>query len=316
MRAGSDLVFGEGLEGFVKTFSDFHAGSVRLFGKKRGLLEDIGRLLAKKGYKVYVDTDEVLPETFLVCADDTPPELLPGARSKFAYYATRVFPSAFGKSRGGYAEFVYIDKLVYEIDDAEKTADVYSFLLAAFTEGLAARYSDFGMPYTDRGLSGILTGAKEILEGKTDRRKFLEDALRTGYVMTRFLQSRGINAFLVENMARKLGGKTEDYFNSSHFLNMLLILFTKWNFYDILIPAERPVKGVAADKTPAYTEEDLFLNKSELNRIFSYARELCPASGIGIKPLIKAMKLALTDENRLFAQIYNRGIPEGLSGYG
>ena len=181
--------------------------------------------------------------------------------------------------------------------------------MTVFTEGLATLYRECGAPYGDRALSEVLSRAKRLLLGGADRENYFSEVLSSIKAVEEVLNDRGVTRYTAADMARILGGGAGKRGVAAYFLNLLLILFTKWNFRDMLIPSES-----ASGERTAYAEDDLILDRKDLSKAAAWVKKT--GAKPEIKELVAAMKSAVAGKNSLFAEIFVSGLPEGLIGYG
>lgn len=320
MRTRTNINYGSGTSGFVKLIKNFYSAvNVNVVYSEKSVAEELCRELTLGGYNADlrpVNRVDFPRKGFTVGIGDERvvrfvKSYAPGG---YAYYPTFICPELLTRGENGFAEFCYIDIERINVDDKLAAAECHCTLFSAFTDGLSVFYSDKGRPYSDKGLTGLLKNALEILTGGADREEFIDKALRSAGMIIDLLHSRGVNKLTSAEMGYYMGGGLQNRYSAAYFLNRLLILFTKWNFRDMLIPSEKPVNGVSNDAKPRYGNEELFLTGAELRKITGRVREYTAKPEI--KKLVVALKNTVEKQNLLFAEIYNRGIPEGLIDYG
>lgn len=310
MRTRTNICYGTGTEGAVKLLSSYHsAGRVNVVCSDFSRGEKLCEELAHNGYTVairrYDEPDDgkkgfafgIGDERAMMAAAER-------AKGKFALYPDEVTIDIFSPFCGGYAEFLYFDER-FCVEYESMAMECYSGLLSAFAEGLAEYYKNLRSPYEDRALKGLLLSAKNVLIGKASREDFVKESLRLSGALVDILSDR-TGEFFISGMSRKMGGALSHRLICAYFLNRLLILFTKWNFRDMLIPTEN-----SAPEEP-FTElfrSDLLLDETEISVI---ARKIKRYVGRpDLSRLLKAMDRGAVPDS-LFTEIYERGITEGL----
>lgn len=320
MRTRTNLNFGEDISSGIRVLSAMYpAGNVNVFYEDREKAEEFCRLLTLEGYKadlLEAGKGDFKKSGFTVALGGEKAcfETKRLAKGRYAFFPDFVFPELFLSYGGSFAEFCFIDASVFSPSSEKAVLNCFACLFAVFTEALAVYYRDKGGLFEDKALEGLLLSAKKVLCGKADREEYVRSSLRLAALTAERLKERSVVRFTVSETARNLGGGIRNYLGAVYYLNRLLILFTKWNFRDMLIPAERLVPEVVADARPHYGEKDFLLTKEELNGLFSKVSSY--TGGIGKKDVVKALAAAVNADNPLFAEIYNRGIPEGIAEYG
>ncbi|MBR1747954.1 MAG: hypothetical protein IJ735_07095 [Clostridia bacterium] len=316
MRTRTNVYFGAELDRAIEALGRlFPAGKVKVFFDDEAEGEIVAEGLTEAGYRVEIAdaTRGIVPtEDFCLGAGGEGALLAASAsaRGKYAFFPRALLPELFCKNAyGRFAEFAYFDTDVFCCDNPLAVAECYSGLLCAGTEALAALYSDADRPFGDRALRNIVLRAKSILLGGSDRETFVSDCVRTTAEISEALSDRGVSGYTATDMARYLGGGVGRRDLSAYFLNRLLILFTKWNFRDMLIPSE----GASVGPT-AYRKEDLILSGEDLGRIAAVIKN--DVEKPNLTTLVAAMKSAVAGKKNLFSEMFLRGLPEGLVGYG
>ena len=315
MRTRSNIFYGYGLTNGIKILNNFHsAGVVNVVCEDKRASEELCSELTKAGYKVnlYLFNDIKFKSDGFVLGygGERTVRAVRRCGKKYAFFLTSVCAEAFCRFDERFAEFSYIDCEVFRPDDMRKVAECHCALMAVFTEGLSCLYADSNRPFTDKALKVSVMRALDILNGHADRAEYIKEALGQALRLYDGLLMRGVEMLTACEIAVNMGGGLENRFSSAYFLNRLLILFTKWNFRDMLIPAERTV---AIQKPGRYEEADLLLDNDGLASIMSKVREFTTKPTL--TDLVEAMKKSAFG-SPLFAEIYNRGLPEGLIDYG
>lgn len=320
MRTRSNVFYGEGTADFIKKLTNFYAaGNVNVVYDDRERAENFCRELTAAGFKAdlrpFVKAD--FPDrgfTVGIGGEGVIRAVKRCAREKYAFYPSFVCAELFTCFGGNFAEFSFIDVNDYNCGNRRAVAECHCALLTAFTDGLACYYGDLAQPFRDKGLYCVLKSATGILTGLADREEFIREALNACMRIVDILHARGADTLTAAETARRMGGGLSNRYSAAYFLNRLLILFTKWNFRDILITAERPINNVSQEAFPGYGADDLLLDVATLAKIVGYFREYTEKAELSA--LIKAFAPDGNGGNQTFARIYNRGITEGLINYG
>jgi len=311
MRTRTNLYIGEKEEGFLKILKNFYPdGTTEVVYDDVKSAETLIKKLNAAEYNVIATPAEnyVGREYFAVAVGKNAfKKVKEGCKSRFASFVLTVTPDIFlGKK---YAEFLYLDGTVYT-PSSSKCEECFTALLCAAAEGLGVYYRNKEYPFTDKTLKRLLERAKTILSGEADRENFIKDTLALVKEIVENIENSGVEKFTVSDMAERLGGSVGDYAECACFLHRTLILFTKWNFRDMLITVDRPVKNVGTETYPFYGNDDLIIGEAEMKRIYGFVDGYRSRSGL--KTLIEAFSDSVTDKDAFFAEIYNRGIYEGI----
>lgn len=315
MRTRSNVYFGSGIEGAIRIIKNLYpAGKVRVVAEESSDGEYFCERLTEEGYLA----EAVLPDrqknddAFLlgVGGENVIFSVKKQAKNKYAFCPTTLLPDLFLPAENGvFAEFSYFDTDFFTGDNEAMVAECYAGLFCALTEALAFLYAEKKRPFCDKSLKNDAIRSREILLGKSDREVFLNDCVFAVKDLTERLFDRGNGFNCAVDMAKQLGGGIKNRNISAYFLNRLLILFTKWNFRDMLIATEN-----TAVFSSAYEEEDLLLKGSDLSIIAAKIKD--DVLNPGLHQIVAAMKSAVFQKNGLFCEIFSRGLPEGLIGYG
>lgn len=316
MRTRTNLYTGEGTEGFIKILKNFYPeGTAEVICDDVKEAENTIKALEKAEYNVIVTPTENYEgrEYFAVCVGKR--AFFRGrklCKGRFCAVLTFLCPDMFCKGEK-FAEFLYTDKGDFSLDKngAEKA---YALLLSSVAEGLGAFYRGKNMPYEDKGLKRLLERGKDVLLGRADKDEFIKDCFALAKEIAERTDVFSDALFTVTTMAETSGGREGNYAECACFLIRTLILFTKWNFRDMLITVEKPVAGIASDRFPAYGEADLIIDDGDLKKIFGFVNGF--RSRIGLRRLIDIFEKSVSSADAAFAEIYNRGIYEGIKEYG
>lgn len=333
MRTRTNFAIGNGSRGFQNHLKNsFPAGNAVIVFEDKALASEIFSKMDPALYKVKLlgkgEWDKQLPESsrFIIGAGGSEVmekvKKISGDRS-FCFYASHVdyrcftpYAAASGE-QCGYAEFVYFDEASLSLRNNDALARAYLSAFTVLTECVLSSYYERGLPYIDRGLTGIISGLKSFLISGTDVDKFYTECLRLIKMGAEYLTNKNVVTFF-NARALKIGNLGQEYgFAVDYFVNLLALNFTKWNFFDMLIPAERLINGVSALK-PNYRGEagELLLTREDLSKITLKVKNLTVLPKTDAKTILEIISASAAEDTPLIAEIYNRGILEGLISYG
>jgi len=332
MRTKTNIFTGEGVQGFMQYLNkSFTAGNLAIIYDDKVLAYEVFSKLDIAMYKARLIT---ISESFLPLNESVRFIIAVGSekaieavkkhseKRTFCYYPNEVchqiFSSALPSSGEIYsfAEFAYYDSTKLSVRDTKTVYDAYSNVFSVFTECILNSYYESSLPYTDKGLSGIIESAKKLLTEGCDIDKFFVECFRLMKTGVEYLQEKGNNMFF-DAKAVSLGKLNKEYiFVIDYFVNLIAINFTKWNFFDMLIPAEKLVLDIPATKPNYRQSEGMLLKKEELSLIACKAKNLTDLPKVESKEIIKLIIDTVTGSTPLLAEINNRGILEGLVNYG
>lgn len=215
------------------------------------------------------------------------------------------------------AQFVYYDNAYLSVRDTKLLFECYCSVFSVLTECILNSYYECNLPYTDKGLFGIIESLKKLLIEGCDIDKYFSESLRLMKLGVEYLQSKNSDIFFSAR-ALNLGKLDKDYqFIIDYFINLIVINFTKWNFFDMLIPAEKIIPEVPALK-PNYRgdAQGILLTKEELSNITAKVKNLASLPKVESKQILKLIIDTVNGSTPLMAEINNRGILEGLLSYG
>lgn len=215
--------------------------------------------------------------------------------------------------RGKIPEFLYFDEKKYCCTRKDGVAECYSTLLCLSAEGLSALYSGSKEPFRDGALKSLLGKARLILTGNSDREGFFRESLGLCRETAERLFAYGVDRFLSQELAEAIGGGPGALAESGCFLHRSLILFTKWNFRDMLIPTSEIDFSESADIV-AYGEEELVITDDDMKKLFGYVESF--RCRCGKEALLSGLVRTIRSQDLTFAEINYRGIYEGIIEYG
>lgn len=333
MRTKTNIFFGDGTLSFMQYLKNcFPAGNLAIVYDDKYLAFEVFSKLDAAMYKArLVSVDEIntpLAECvrFIIAVGGEGVMETVKKRSKkcpFCYYASevsyRIFSSADTSTGEKYdfAEFAYYDSTKLQVRDTKTLFDTYCAAFSVLTECILSSYYESNLPYSDKGLFGIIDSLKKLLIIGCDIEKYYSESMRLIKLGVEYLQEKGINMFFSSRVL-SVGKLGKDYrFIIDYFVNLIVINFTKWNFFDMLIPAEKIILDAPTIK-PNYRGEaqGILLSKEELSHIAGKAKNLTILPKVESKEIIKLIINSVNGATPLMAEINNRGILEGLISYG
>jgi hypothetical protein len=333
MRTKTNIFFGEGVKGFMQYLNKtFSAGNLAIVYDDKELAFDVLSHLDIALYKArlinLLEIKTPLPECvrFIIAigGEKVINEVKKYSNKRqFCYYATEISYHIFSStcpSTGesfDFAEFAYFDNSKLSIRDTEHLYSAYCNVFSVLNECILNSYYESNLPYTDKGLFGIIDSLKKFLLEGCDIDKYFSESLRLMKIGVEYLHTKGCNLFF-SSRALSLGKLTKDYqFVIDYFVNMIVINFTKWNFFDMLIPAEKIILDVPILK-PNYRGEakGILLTKEELSKIACKVKNLSVLPNVEHKTVLKLIIDTVNADTPLMAEINNRGILEGMLNYG
>ncbi len=242
---------------------------------------------------------------------------------EFCYYASEISYHVFSSSCSntgatyGFAEFAYFDNSKLSLRDTKHIYSAYRNVFSVLTECILNSYYESNLPYTDKGLFGIIDSIKKFLLDGCDIDKYYLESFRLMKLGVEYLQSKGCNLFF-SSRALSVGKLSCEYqFIIDYFVNLIVINFTKWNFFDMLIPSEKIILDAPSLK-PNYRGDahGVLLNKEQLSSIATKVKNLTVLPRVKHKEILQIIIDTVNGDTPLMAEINNRGILEGMLNYG
>lgn len=318
MRTRTNVYFNSGKEKFLSTLKNFYpSGSVEIVCDDLPSAYDLAKLLTlDDDYNAIVTpTDKYDGREYFCVAMGKKAYFAArkNCKGRFVFYVTEVFPDIFIKGEK-FPEFLYFDEDKYNSGDINAVRESYVTLLCLTAEGAAVFYKGKEKPFSDKVLSRALERGRDILVGRADRREYIKSAINLSKEIAEILAEYGINRLISTAFAESGGGETADYAECGCFLHRTLILFTKWNFRDMLIASENKVEGVSVEAMPSYGKDDLIFTDEDVKTTLGFVAPYKSKSGLS--RLFERFGQTADKNNLLFAEINNRGIYEGIIEYG
>ncbi len=326
MRNRTNIYSADGLNGFAKAIKEaYPAGGVAIICKDKNQSKTLANILGEIDYKFFYFTPTEAKSAPL--KDYV--RLIVGIGNIDAYKATRTispkkrcvfyaenidYQYFLPDNNNNYAEFLFIDRELINVNNARAVTEIYISVFSVLTELISVSYYESGMPFIDKGLVGIIKALKSFLFSGCDKDKYVSEGLRLIKMSIEYLTDRKITSLYIQKAQTLYKDGLGNNFLVAYFANMLLFFFTKWNFNDILVPAENLVADIPAADCFGL-DNDILLTKEELHLVSFKTRGQLALPGIDYKKLFSALQNAADKNNPLFAGINNRGIIKGLVGY-
>jgi len=326
MRTKTNINIGSGLPAFAKAIKGaYQAGGLAIISKDKKQAKDLTSLLGETDYRFFLLTPEEVIKNplkdfvrFVVglgSFDVFKVARTISTKKQYAFYAETIDYKYFLPNHNkNLAEFLFFNKNTINVGNARSVIETYISVFSVLTELISIAYYESGMPFVDKGLLGIIKALKTFLFTGCDKDKYIAEGLRLIKMSTEYLVDREINCFYIQKAQALYKDGLGNNFIVAYFANMLLFLFTKWNFYDILIPAENLAAQVPAADSFGL-DSSILLTKEELHLISFKTRGQLAIPGVDYQKLFTALQNAAGNDNPLFAGINNRGIIRGLIEY-
>lgn len=219
---------------------------------------------------------------------------LAAGEKKYALYCDFLGGAAFS---GGYlldageknfAEFAYFDTDCFPLDKTEKYLKGLINLLTLATALLDKAAMTVLYPVSDTALEIALESVKNFFTKRTDKDKFLKTLITLIKTCAEYAAENNLCPVAVsvkERLGREISLGAEFFID--YMLLYLCIIFTKWDFFDMLIPAEN-LSGIQP-----FQERLLLASKDELDSLFFTRQSLRI-----ISKTLKGMGLEVTEAER------------------
>jgi len=208
------------------------------------------------------------------------------------------------------AEFVYFDTTLVNAENDYAALDLYVSAFSLYTEMSALCLYDSGRPFCDRGMEALAVGLKNLLLTPIDESNFASEYASRIKMSVDYINEARLKRLYVDEVASEYGEGVYGRFLSAYFANLMLFSFTKWNFCDMLIPAEKIVADV---KSRPCGDLNKLPTKAELHKIAEIVRGLTELPKVDYDRIFTALKNNVTRENPIFALIVNRGILDAIA---
>ena len=207
-------------------------------------------------------------------------------------------------------EFVFLsEKLRSEKKDY--CARLYQTVFQLYTECVFRVFYASAYPYRDVTAEAYCRVAEAILDGKSDEENFYSESLRFVTNVVNEFYARKTATLITEKASQIYGVTVGERFTMARFLAVMLKNFTKHRFRGILLPSEKPVRGVKTVRSEAFdgkvlpSEEKL----ASYNEKISFLTDM-PEPDVAL--LLKALSVSADTDSPVFAIINNEGITDAL----
>lgn len=324
MRTKTNITMGNGLEDFAKAIKAIYpAGGMAIVYQDKEKAQKLATMLGEADYRFYLyslSDCQTKPlrdyVRFVVgmCEEVSAVSKLAGNKT-YVFFADNINYQYFMPSEmSNFAEFVYFDNTLININNAKNVIEAYICAFSVMTELLLIAYYESAMPFVDKGMHGIIKALKQLLLCGCDKDKYMGEMLRLIKMSIEYINERGIKCYYVQNAQNLYKNGTSNKFLVTYFINMMLLLFTKWNFNDILVPAENLIIDVALLDSFGL-DSTLLLTREELHIISHKVRGQIALPSIDYPKMFSAIQYSVNKDAPLFAGINNRGIIKGISEY-
>ncbi|HHU42994.1 MAG: hypothetical protein QM214_06405 [Bacillota bacterium] len=267
-------------------------------------------------YVIGAGDAKVIAKTRLVAQDNL-----------YSFYACDIVPDFFSDGRlmnfsgKRFAEFAYFDTQIFDLKATNLMASGYATLFSLFISLYDIYCVSLHKPFKDSSLEMLIKKIKSFLLYKTDIDLYYQEMIDLIKKSVDWLNKSGEFpiVYRIRYEEKDTWSKNKEFF-IAYLLFYLGIIFTKWNFNDMLIPSATP--QIMQEDLARFIMcnpllfEKLFITKEQLSYIAGVYRAM--SDGFEDCNLYKALNLitrAGSQTNGLFAQIHKKGIIEGIVNY-
>ncbi len=245
---------------------------------------------------------------------------------RFSFYPTEIFADCFcdgmlSGEKSGFAEIAYFDSSIIDISDTLTAAKGFCEALVMYYSLLDDFCSGLLLPYKDAALEAMVKQCKNFIVKPADKDFFLPTMLHLLKGGAEYLSGKDRLPVVYRIRNKRAAAEAlSSRFVIAYLLFSVGIIFTKWDFNDMLIPAathtaaeldaQRALKQQSA-KMSAY-----MLSKEELNSVALIFRAL----GVSLEDIDIGRHFSMIIEESRRAQgltniINNTGVIERLINY-
>ncbi|MFA6866791.1 MAG: hypothetical protein WCR54_04660 [Clostridia bacterium] len=328
LRDKTSTIFGEGVLPFVKQFQKIMTGgNIAIIYKDQKIADIMAKSLDAALYNVkfFQSNKPIRFPTFIkgIIAIGDEKELTIAKRlskdSLYFYYCIKPNLGMFScttltnNEKYKFAEFIYFDTSIINVRDTNIAFILYQSLFSVLTECIEFSYYESMFPFQNKGIIGIIDSIKKLLIDGIDEDNFLRESIRLMKVAVESLALSGQYEFVSCSAKLKFNLSNERVFLCDYFINILMLYFTKWDFFDMLIPAKELIMGINSIR-PNWRgmAQNQLLSDTKLQTIAKKVSCLVELPNIDICETIRILQKVITKDNPLLAEINNRGILEGL----
>lgn len=203
---------------------------------------------------------------------------------RFSFYPTEVFADCFcdgllSGEKSGFAEIAYFDSSIIDISDTLIAAKGYCEALMMFYSLLDEFCGGLLLPYKDSALEAIVKQFKNFIVKPADKDFFLSSMLGLLKGGAEYLSGKARIPVVYQIRNKCAAGESlSSRFVVGYLLFSIGIIFTKWNFNDMLIPAAtQTASGLDAQRALKQQCEKIsayMLSREELNGVALIFRAL------------------------------------------
>ncbi len=208
-----------------------------------------------------------------------------------------------GGNRYSCASFVFFEENRVFFDKNVK--GVYASMFALLTHCVLLSYSNSYLPCEDRGLNGVINSLKKGVLEKTEEDCYLKEGMRLCKMAVDYLQNKDKLVVLSERCVREYS--PERKILNCYFINTILRLFTKWDFFDMLIPAERLISPREMFIC-RHRDDKVLLTKEELSSIISTTKGFFDYEKTNPIEILARIDEEIIMGIPIFPQIHDKGI--------
>lgn len=245
---------------------------------------------------------------------------------RFAIYATEILSDCFcdgslSAEKNGFAEIAYFDDTIINISDTLTAAKGYCETLSMFYSLLDEYCIKMVLPYRHSALEALVAQYKSFFSKPVDKDYFLQTMLNLLKCGSEYFSAEQRIPLIYRIRNKYAAGESlSSRFFVCYLLFCLGIMFTKWNFNDMLIPAAtQPFAEpgtVEVLKSQSAKISDCLFSRQELNAVSMVIR----AMGVSLEGIDVAEHLAMIIEESRRSEglaniINNTGVMERLINY-
>ncbi len=207
-------------------------------------------------------------------------------------------------------EFVFLREEVMT-EEKQYLPRLYQTVFQLYAECVFRIFYASAFPYRDVTAEAYRKVAETLLEGKSDEATFYSESRRFIVNFVNELYSRKTRSLITEKVSGAYGVTVGERFTVARFLISMLKNFTKHSFRDILLPSEKPVRGVKSVRAAAF-DGNVLPSEEQLTRYADKISFLTDMPEPDVGAMLKALSLSADEDSPVFAIINNEGITDAL----
>lgn len=313
----------------------YKRGTIGLIYDDEKACREVSELLLRGGYEVKsVSVHDYRLNTFaehiqffmgIGTREVTNPVRIAANKSKYCYYCTDISPLYFGniyaeENSFSFAEFAYFDTTIISIQDTKTISKGYSTVVSLLVSLLDIYCRDLVLPYRNVELQVLVNEIKSFLFKTVDGDIFLEKMLQLIKNTVDCLTRKRLVP-LVYQIEKASNQKwcTEKEFLVSYLLFYVGLIFTKWNFNDMLIPAAMHERNNKIRLRVLLNQSDLIASIMLTKEQMRYIAMVFRAQGNDFENIdvIEVISLIIKncDSKGIIGEINNMGVLERVIDY-